>query len=135
MIASRKGIISMPVKLTVSFLIIALMVPPVVATVDDLKEDAKIQELSVIAEDLKDSISKTYSRGPDYTLWKSMEVPNGCRLELGGEAGRTIREFIGDRQVGSVVMSYPVSGEPVSIYGGVYLKLGNSDEGVTVAVV
>lgn len=131
MIKSKKGVLSLPIKLTVSFLIISLMVPPMMTLVDNIQDEIDTEEISFVAEDLKDAVSRTYGKSPSYRTHVELEIPSGCHLEVGGSEGMVIRMFVDDEHVGNVAMNVRILSESV-LYGAVLLELSNGDGGVVV---
>ena len=134
MISSRKGVIGLPIKLTVSFLIIALMVPPMLATVDDIRRGMDDSELMDIAEDLADRLSKVSTRGIGYRTHADLLIPDHGYLVLGGDDPTGIRVFHERGLVGRVMLSVPVSGDEIVLSGSILLELGNSEDGESVTV-
>ena len=132
MIGSRKGILSLPIKLTVSFLILSLMVPSVMAAVESIQEDIGEAELEAAAEELGAHISRVHSKTPSYRAVLELLVPEGAHLEVGGDEGYVIRMFDERGQVGRVLMDVPVAGDTLTIYGSVILELSNGPDGVGV---
>lgn len=134
MIRSRKGVIGLPVKLTVSFLIIALMVPPMISAADEIRRDVSETEVMAVAEDLAKRISEVSSRGIGYRTHADITVPDGCRLILGGDDPTGLRVFDGDRRMGRLILAYPVFGNELVLSGPVLLELGNDPGGESVTV-
>ncbi len=126
MIVSRKGIISLPVRLTVSLLIIALMVPPISALTDSIQDGIGEQEAFRAAEELRENISFVNSRGPSYVMHKEMYIPDSCHLVLGGEQKNSIRVYADDEFVGIVLMDAAVCGDELILYGDVIIELSNT---------
>jgi hypothetical protein len=128
---SRKGIISLPIRLMLSFVIISLMVPPVMGLVDSIHEDMGAQELSSIAEGLRVQIDKVGSKSPGFRSIYEMDIPSGSHLEI-GEEGLTIVLFIEDRKVGTVICNHTVVGDRTVLYGDTLLELVSTGDGVAV---
>ncbi len=134
MIGSRKGVFGLPIKLTVSFLIIALMVPPMLAAVDDIRRGMDDSELLEVAEDLADRLSKVGTRGIGYRTHADILIPDHGYLVLGGGDPTGLRVFGENGLVSRVMLSVSVSGGEIVLSGSVLLELGNSDDGESVTV-
>lgn len=134
MIPDRRGIISLPIKLTVSFLIIALMVPAMMSAVDTISEDIDARKLLDAAEILGDRIDKVGSEGPGYRTTLILEIPDSGYLEVGGSEGRVVRAISEGHQVGRVLLSSPVTGDTLYLEGYVILSIGNDPDSGCVAV-
>ncbi len=132
MIRCRKGVIGLPVRLMVSFLIITLMVPFVVDAVDDIRGEINDGELYGIAEDLGDQISRVHSKGTRYISQMDLEIPDGTSLVIGDDGGMTIGIFRGDSRIGHVILDCPVVSDRMELYGDVILRIYNSEDGVAV---
>ncbi len=128
---SRKGVLGMPIKLTGSFLIIALMVPPVMAMVDDIREDMAVQQMSSAGEKLREALTKVYSKNPSYTIHMEMSVPDGGRMDVGGDEPTIIRLFLDGERSGIIILGAPVK-DALSIYGDVILEVRNDGDGLAV---
>lgn len=83
MIHDSRGVIDMPVKLAVCFLILGLMVPVVMEATEDADREMSLYDLRARASDLEDAIHRAYSDGSVVTL--GMDIPYGQCLEVGGE--------------------------------------------------
>ena len=129
---SCKGIISLPIRLMLSFLIISLMVPPVMGLVDSIQEDMGAQEMSSLAEGLRSEVDKVGSKSPGFRSIYDMDIPAGCHMEIGDDEGLVILLFIDDRKVGSVITSYRMVCDHTVLYGSILLELTCSDDGVIV---
>ena len=134
MIPDRKGILALPIKLTVSFLIIALMVPATMSAVDTISEDIDARKLLDAAEILGDRIDKVGSEGPGYRTTFILEIPDSGYLEIGGAEGRVVRAMSDGHQVGRVLLSSQVTGDILYLEGYVILSIHNDPDGEGVAV-
>lgn len=99
MIRDRRGVIDMPVKLAVCFLILGLMVPVVMEATEDADREMSLYDLRVRASDLEDAIHRAYSDGSVVTL--EVDIPYGQWLEVGGEGvdGHLMRLVADGREV------------------------------------
>ena len=129
---SRKGVISLPIKLMVSFLIISLMVPTLMATVDNVQGEMDNREMFDIAEELRSQMSKVSSRGSSFVLQTELRIPSNGHIVVGGEDGRIISIYKHDDHIGNIYTDFMVANEKIVLYGDVLLQIYNSDEGVVV---
>lgn len=127
-----KGIISLPIKLTVSFLIISLMVPPMVMAVDNIQQDIDRREMATVAVHLADWIDRTGAKGSGYSTHIDLSIPSGGYIMLGGNEGYVVRVYMGDNQVDRVILDSPVLGNDIVLYGDVILEMRGFDYGVEV---
>jgi hypothetical protein len=134
MIGSRKGVISLPIKLTVSFLIISLMVPPLMIAVDSIRSDIDSNEMTEAAEELADRISKVNGRGISYKTHVEISIPKDGYLVIGGDEAKVIRIYVDGRLVGRTLMAVPVAGAEKVLHGDVLLELSNDPGGLAVRV-
>jgi len=134
MIPCRKGVISMPIKLTVSFMIIALMVPPMFSMVEGIRDDIVREELSEVVRDLSDQIDKAGRKGSGYSMHMDLSIPGDSYLVLGLDDGLSVRMYIGGEQVGRMLLNTPVVCGETVLYGDVILELSADPEGGGVVV-
>ncbi len=124
----------MPIKLTVSFMIIALMVPPMFSLVDGIREDIVREELSETVQDLSDQIDKVGRKGGGYSMHLELSIPGDSHLVLGADEGLTVLMYVGDEQVGRCILNTPVVCDETVLYGDVILELSVDPDGRGVAV-
>ena len=132
MIQCRKGIISMPIKLIVSFLIISLMVPPIVSMAEDIRDEIDDTSIMDSAGILKDRISKVHSKGSEFRMQTDLEIPKNGHLEIGGEEGMVIRVYKDDDHIGNVILDCCIVCDDTVLYGDVILRISNCPGGVEV---
>jgi len=132
MIPSRKGVISMPIKLMVAFLMIALMVPTVISTVDSINESIEDNSIIDSAYELRSLMSKVNSRGPNFILQAELSIPEGGYLVIGEGIGRSISVYWEDRYVDDILLDFTIQGDRTVFEGDVLLKMTNGTEGVVV---
>ena len=130
--ACRNGVISMPVKLLVSFLIISLMVPTVLSTMENIRDDVYEREMTDAAEDLRTQLSKVSSRSSNFILQIELEVPEGGHMVIGDGTGRLISVYRNDTHIRDILTDFTVTGGPMILYGSMLLQLSNGPDGVTV---
>ena len=119
----RHGIISLPIKLTVSILVIGLAVPIVLAMADNVMEQDTVMELEDCGRQLKDALTRTYYSGVGNSQSVQISVPAGGTLCVGGEGSEryAIRLLNDGEQVGRVYLDNPV----FSVYGDVTALSGH----------
>ena len=132
MIESRSGVIGMPIRLAVSFMIVALMVPPVMGMVDNIKEDISARGLSDAADDLAVMVDSVGNMGVGYTVRAEFTVPDEGYLMIGGDDGMVVRIHVDGRQVGRSVMDHTILGPEKAIQGRCLIQLCNTENGVEV---
>lgn len=140
MIADRRGIIGLPVKLAVCFLILGLMVPLVTDAVRDADDEISVYGLRTQAASLEDAIQRAYATGG--TVSVELDIPYGQVLEVGGSDGDeyVIRLVSGGEVVERMFITNPtvpvVNGE-TCLSGRVTVTVdgssahGSSPDGVT----
>lgn len=129
---SREGVISMPVKLMVSFLIIALMVPVITTTVENVQNGMEDKGMMDVAEQLSSSMSKVSSRNGGFILQVELDVPDNGHLVIGEGSGRTISVYRNDERISDIVTDFAVEGGPKVLYGNMLLQISNGENGVVV---
>jgi hypothetical protein len=129
---SREGVISMPVKLMVSFLIIALMVPVITTTVENVQNGMEDKGMMDVAEQLRSSMSKVSSRNGGFILQVELDVPDNGHLVIGEGSGRTISVYRNDERISDIVTDFAVEGGPKVLYGNMLLQISNGENGVVV---
>lgn len=81
----RKGVIGLPVRLTVAFLIISISVPVLTGMAADLKEDNAVMSASKEADRIADAVSRVYYMGAGSACAVDVSLPAGCMMAIGGE--------------------------------------------------
>lgn len=136
--SDRSGMIGLPVRLTVCFLILGLMVPVVLDSTEDARDELSVTELREQASLLEDAMQRAYSSGQIVSV--RMDIPFGQSLEVGGTGWDTnsIRLVSDGEMVDSVLTTnptVPVTGGMVRISGDALVVLdGRSGSGVEVTV-
>lgn len=118
----RKGVIGMPVRLAVTFLILAIAVPVLMDYVEDYRDGTEASGLMVQAEVVSDTAEKTFYAGKGGVFTAEISVGNGNRLIIGGQGADAyaVRMFCGDEDVGRLVMDRPavrIAGDGVAVSG------------------
>lgn len=128
--SDTRGIVGLPVKLAVCFLVLGLMVPLVTDVVRDADEEMSLHELRGEAMDLRDSVQRAYFQQAVVT--HELRIPSGQSLVVGGGDGYgyLIRLCVDGQQVENLTLgSSVVLGEETVLSGHMVLKLsGCMDE-------
>lgn len=117
----------LPVKLAVCFLVLGLMVPVVMETVQDAEEDMSSFELREEAERLRDSVQKAYYG--NVTVTHEAHIPSGQWIEVPVESGRghVLRLFVDGEHVESLSLgSACIIGDPAVISGDCIVELSGT---------
>ncbi len=118
----RRGTIGMPVRLAVTFLILALTVPLLMGAVDDYRSDAEASGLRAQAGIVSDTAEKAYYAGEGGAFTAEVSIGHYNRIVIGGEGADAymINIFCGDDSIGRLVMDRPavrIAGDGISISG------------------
>lgn len=110
-------------KLAVSFLIIAMFVPPMLSMADDVSEEADIDIMAEEARRLIDTIHRVYYSGVGSEASLTPDLPTGCGLAVGGGSGEsyTVRLVSDGEVVDECYIENPavaVAGDESVIAGG-----------------
>lgn len=132
MIRSRSGVISLPIKLTVSFMILALMVPPIMSSVGNIQNSMENDRLTSCGEELAGMLDSLGSKGPEYRTWRQFEVPDGGCLTVGGDDGHIIRVLKEGEIIDTVLLKRPVIGAETVLSGSFILEMSNGTDGISV---
>jgi hypothetical protein len=117
-----KGVIGMPVRLAVTFLVLAIAVPVLIGYVEDYRDGTEASVLMAQAEIVSDTAEKTFYSGEGGAFTAEISVGHGNRLVIGGQDSDayTIRMFCGDEHVGRLVMDRPavrIAGDGLAVSG------------------
>lgn len=99
----------LPVKLAVCFLILGLMVPVLMQSVDYADEEISSDTIRMEASDLKKALVKAYYSGGTI-IRVDMHLDPGHALAVGGDGGDgySIRMIIDGRKIGREYLDRPV---------------------------
>lgn len=119
---------ALPLKLAISFLIIGLMLPTVIAMTDSADERADIMVVRSVADDLADTMTACYYNGIGSGRTVTVTIPSGYSLELGGEGSSAyVMRILNDGEVVDNVYldspGFPVIGDTVRLSGTVVLDV------------
>lgn len=132
MIHSKKGVVGLPIKLAVSFLILALMVPPIMSSIDTIRDDAAEGNLKAVAEELGDLIDLVGGKGTRYKMNHKMDLPDGVCLTVGGTEGHLVRASLNGDIVTRVLLDRPVCSDEIALCGTVIIEISSDQNGVNV---
>ena len=124
MISDRRGIIGMPVKLTVCILVLGLMVPLVLDAVEDAEDEMSSYGILQEAESLRDAIQRAYFQ--DCTVTHEVDLPSGRSISVGGSdgTGYVLRLLVDGEQVGTVSLGAAQTlGDGIVISGHTTVRL------------
>ena len=129
--ADRRGVIDIPVKLAVCFLILGLVVPVVIEAADDADMEVSMYSLRSQAFELEDAIHRAYSDGSVVSC--RFEIPRGQSLDVGGEGvnGYLLRLCVDGTVVESRFIDNPtvaVVGPEVTITGGATVVINGTPD-------
>ena len=122
------GVLGMPLRIMISMMVIALMVPALVSMSQDMDRAADEAEGAAIAEQVADAATRAYLSGVGDSVTSSLEIPFGRALAIGGDGADayTIRIYSDGVQTGRVVMDNPpirLLGPETMLEGGAVLVL------------
>ncbi len=126
MIADRSGVLSIPVKLMVCFLVIGLMTPILMDCVKTADEEIAVSGIRSEAIGLKDGITDAYYKGGT-TVFVDVSLEPGHALIVGGDGidGYAIRLAIDGEVVDRLYLESPsvrVLGGELTIEGDAVVK-------------
>jgi len=140
----KKGVMGLPLRLAMAFLILSLSVPAVLYTVEDLKDDINVSILHREASKLSDALSQAYYSGEGGGCTVEISIKGDSRLTVGGEGKNaySIGIFINDAEKERIYLQRPsvkIFGDPLDISGNrtLYCKgtIHNGVYGVEVTTV
>ncbi|HKM14288.1 MAG TPA: hypothetical protein VJY42_05205, partial [Candidatus Methanomethylophilaceae archaeon] len=107
---NRKGMIGMPVRLAITFLILAITVPLLMGVADDLRNDVEASDLAVQADIVTKTAEKAYYAGIGSEFTANVSIDHNGRLIIGGDGSDAycVRMIYGDKETGKVVMDRPL---------------------------
>ncbi|MCL1811611.1 MAG: hypothetical protein FWG41_05285 [Methanomassiliicoccaceae archaeon] len=120
---NKKGMIGFPMRLAVTFLILAIFVPVAVSMVDGLEKDSAASSAKSEAEKIANSVKKAYYSGAGSTDTVNVSLSGGSCLMVGGEGpdAYSISILLYDTVVEKMYLQRPsvkLLGDPVYIMGG-----------------
>jgi hypothetical protein len=103
------GVLGMPLRIMISLMVIALMVPALAAVADDMEMAADEAEGESLAGQVADAAARAYLSGAGSSVSLSMDIPFGRSLAIGGDGADafTIRILSDGEQSGRLVMDNP----------------------------
>lgn len=123
----RDGVMDLPVKLAVCFLILGLMVPVLMQSVDDADEEISMDAIRMEASDLKKALVRAYYSGGT-VIRADMHLDPGHSLVIGGDGGDryAIRMLIDGIEVGREYLDRPV----LAVIGSEFAISGDAAFGI-----
>lgn len=122
-----KGLIGMPIRLAIAFLILALAVPLLVGMTEDLRDEVKSSELSIQAGKVSDTAKKAYYAGAGSVFTVEISIDHHCMLIIGGTGSDaySIRMMSDGDEIGKMFMEGTVVKfmDEVSVSGAQTLML------------
>ena len=120
---NKKGMVGFPMRLAVTFLILALFVPAAMSMVDGLEKDASASAAKAEAEKIADSAKRSFYSGAGSVDVISISLSGGSCLVLGGEGpdAYCITILLYDTVVEKFYLERPSAkflGDPVYLMGG-----------------
>jgi len=114
--------IGFPMRLAVTFLILALFVPVAVGMLDGMEKDSSVSAARTEAEKISDTAKRAYYSGAGSTDTARISLSGGSCLVVGGDGSDSycISILLGDTVVEKVYLQRPsvkFLGEPVYIMG------------------
>lgn len=133
MIRNRKGVIGLPIRLAVTFLILSLFVPAAMTMMDDLDEQTKISATKNEAETVCDHIKRAYYAGNGSRSTMDVNVIGSMCLAIGGEGSDayTVRILSDDTEKEKIYLQRPsvrIIGEPIFVTGNVTLSFSCTEK-------
>ena len=123
----RGGIMSLPVKLMVTMVIIALSVPMLTSALESNQEDMAGAEMMQEAERFKNAACLAHFSGNGCSRTVELNIPTGCEMCVGGEGsnGFSIRMFHNGNLISTSYFESPVLkiDQEMTFTGQMMLKL------------
>ena len=106
---NKKGVIGLPLRLAMTFLILSISVPVVAYMVEDLRDDSDISLLRNEASKISNTISQAYYSGEGGIFTVEVSVKSDCKLTIGGEGkdAYSIGLFSGDTEKDRIYLQRP----------------------------
>ncbi|MDR3282767.1 MAG: hypothetical protein LBS92_04060 [Candidatus Methanoplasma sp.] len=123
MIMDRKGMVGFPVRLAVTFLILALAVPSLMAMMGGMQEEAGESAAASEADKISSAVSRAYYSGVGGTCTVGVSISSGYRLVIGGDGADAycISVLCGDEPKEKIYLQRPpvriMNSEPLEISG------------------
>ncbi|MCL1978986.1 MAG: hypothetical protein FWG60_02370 [Methanomassiliicoccaceae archaeon] len=119
---NKKGMIGFPMRLAVTFLILAIFVPVAFSMVDGLEKDSAASAAKAEAEKIAGAAKRTYYSGAGSTETISISLSGGSCLVIGGEGSESysISILLGDNVVEKMYLQRPsvrFLGDPLYLMG------------------
>ena len=129
----RKGIMSLPIRLMVTMMVIAIALPIIMTAMDGSEQDMAGAEMEKEAEKFRNAAVLAHYSGNGCSRTVQLELPAGCELSVGGQGGDaySIRMSYNGEVISTVYFESPplMIIQPMTFTGNMTLKL-TSDETV-----
>ncbi len=122
MIKDKKGIIGLPMRLAIAFLILSISVPAIYGMANDIEDKDHLMSATKEAERVSETITKAYYAGIGGKYALDVNITSECHLSIGGEGTQsyTIGIFLDDIEKGRIYLERPtvcIFGDGLDIYG------------------
>jgi len=128
---NKKGVMSLPIKLMVTMMIIAVSLPALTGIMDDSERGMADAEMGQEAERFMNAAVLAHRSGDGSTRTVSISLPAGCELCVGGEGSDAfcVRSVYNGEIVSKDYFETPVLkiNEQMTFSGNVTMKLTSVD--------
>ena len=125
----RRGMMDMPLKLTVIMIVIALNIPMIVNVIETNEDRVMDSVLSKEADRIGSAVRAAYYSGDGSSRMIDVDLPEGCEMTLGGSSSDAyaITCTFGGKVVSKTYIEKPSIrfDGPVTISGNVRLEITN----------
>lgn len=130
---NKKGVMSLPIKLMVTMMIIAVSLPALTGIMDDSERGMADAEMGQEAERFMNAAVLAHRSGDGSSRTVSISLPAGCELCIGGEGSDAfcVRSIYNGEIVSKDYFETPVLkiSEQMTFTGSMTLKLTSVDSG------
>jgi len=100
----------MPFRIMISLMVIGLMLPAVMALVDDYEDRSDAREADDIARFVADTAEEVYVAGPGNSISAVLDISPGRAVGIGGESADaySVRAMVDGEVVGRIMLDAPV---------------------------
>ena len=130
---NKKGVMSLPIKLMVTMMIIAISLPALTGIMDDSERGMADAEMGQETERFMNAAVLAHRSGDGSSRTVSISLPAGCELCVGGEGSDafSVRSVYNGEIVSKNYFETPVLkiSEEMTFTGNVTLKLTSVDSG------
>ncbi len=123
----ERGIMSLPIKLMITMVIIALSIPMLTDALDHNQEDVAAAEMTQEADKIKNAACLAHFSGTGCSRTVEISLPAGCEMCVGGEGSNaySIRMVYNGNLVSTEYFESPVLkiNQEITLTGHMTLKL------------